>query len=280
MCALCCSCNTLTQCTRTREVSYTMSLYAKAIAQGETHRWWQPTRAQHWCPSSHDSVGDTLSLDCQSPAIKLGDNSHRRGMIINARRKRVDLINVFGTSFLQSVRTCVQNFSKRDKTETWTFVKWTKRLHLDCGIWAICIQEKWMQYCGQTEATTTPVNWLEQDGDMIPEGQDLRQHYHVVVQIASATGEDGNTELGKSRKISTSRKANHGDRQAIYDRYKMRRRSDSYAGTFQSGSTGGKGSIPGKQTTACNSQAPLHKSHRYNIQKCHPPDTTTWRFRD
>jgi len=123
--------------------------------------------------------------------------------------------------------------------------------------------------------TTTPVNWLEQDGDMIPEGQDLRQHYHVVVQIASATGEDGNTELGKSRKISTSRKANHGDRQAIYDRYKMRRRSDSYAGTFQSGSTGGKGSIPGKQTTACNSQAPLHKSHRYNIQKCHPPDTTT-----
>ena len=52
-----------------------------------------------------------------------------------------------------------------------------------------------MQYWSQTEATEAFADWLQQDVDIIPEGQDLRQHYHVVTQIAGTAAEDGMTDL-------------------------------------------------------------------------------------
>ena len=63
-------------------------------------------------------------------------------------------------------------------------------------------------------------DWLQQDVDMIPEGQDLRQHYHVVMQIAGTAAEDGMTDLCQSREICASRMANQRDKQALYETYK------------------------------------------------------------
>ncbi len=125
------------------------------------------------------AMRDALSPGSPSPAITFQDNIHWRVTLINARRKHVDLIDPFGTGFLHSVRTSIQIFYKGDKTGTWTFTEWTKRLQprgdtWNRGIWAIWIQEKWMQYWSQTEATEAFADWLEQDVDMIPEGQDLR----------------------------------------------------------------------------------------------------------
>ncbi len=89
----------------------------------------------------------------------------------------------------------------------------TKRLQprgdtWNCGIWAIWIQEKWMQYWSRTEATEAFADWLEQDTDRIPEGQVLRQHYHIVMQVAGTATEGGTTDLYQSREISASRMAN------------------------------------------------------------------------
>ena len=138
-----------------------------------------------------------------------------------------DFVDPFGTGILHSVRTSVQKFYQRDNTGTWTFTEWTKRLQprgdtWNCGIWAIWIQKKWMQYWSQTEATEAFADWLEHDIDMIPEGQDLRQHYHVVMQIAITAAEGGMTDLYQSREMSASRMANQRDKQALYETYKER----------------------------------------------------------
>ena len=78
----------------------------------------------------------------------------------------------------------------------------------------------------QTEATEAFADWLQQDVDMIPEGQGLRQHYHVVIQIEGTAAEDGMTDLCQSRDISASRMANQRDKQALYETYKERMHTD------------------------------------------------------
>ena len=188
---------------------------------------------------------DTLSPEGPSPAITFGDNIHWRVMLINAKTKHVDLIDPFGTGFLHTVRTGVQNFYKRDKTGTWTFTEWATRLQptedtWNCGIWAIWIQEKWMQFWSQTGETAAFADWLGHDTDMSPKGQDLRQHYRTVMQLASAIGEDGRTDLGKSKEISSCRMANHRDRQALYEEYTARTLSDPNADTSQGGTEASK----------------------------------------
>ena len=54
-----------------------------------------------------------------------------------------------------------------------------------------------------------------QDICIIPEGQDLRQHYHTVTQIVGTATEGGMTDLYQSREISASRMANQRDKQAV-----------------------------------------------------------------
>ena len=76
------------------------------------------------------------------------------------------------------------------------------------------------EYWSQTEATEAFADWLEHDIDMIPEGQALRQHYHVVLQIASTAAGDGMTDLCQSQGISATRMANQRDKQALYETYK------------------------------------------------------------
>jgi len=195
------------------------------------------------------AMRDTLCPDGPSPAIVFRDNTHWRVMLINAKRKHADFIDPFGTGFLHSVRTSIQSFFTRDKSGTGTFTEWTKRLQArgdswKCGVWAIYIQEKWMQYWSQTEATEAFADWLQQDVDMIPEGQDFRQHYHVVMQIAGTAGEDGMTDPYKSREIRASRMANHRDKQDLYETYKACMHKGA------KNESGSRGNIPSKQTVA------------------------------
>lgn len=83
------------------------------------------------------------------------------------------------------------------------------------GIWAIWIRDTWVRYWSQTEATEAFAGCLKQDIDIIPEGQDLRQHYQVVMQTAGAAAEGGMTVLYQSRDISASRMAHQRDMQAL-----------------------------------------------------------------
>ena len=173
------------------------------------------------------AMRDALSPDGPSPAITFGENVYWKVMLVNARRKHVDFVDPFGTGFLHSVRTSIQDFYQRNNTGTWTFTGWTKRLQprgdtWNCGMWAIWIQEKWMQYWSRTEATEAFADWLRQDINRIPQGQNLRKHYHVVMQLAGTAAEGGTTELYQSREISASRMANQRDKQALYDTYKER----------------------------------------------------------
>ena len=62
------------------------------------------------------AMRDALSPDGPSPAITFGDNIHWRVMLISARRKHVDFVDPFGTGFLRSVKTSVQEFYQRDNT--------------------------------------------------------------------------------------------------------------------------------------------------------------------
>ncbi len=161
------------------------------------------------------AMRDALSPDGPSPAITFGDNIHWRVLLINARRKHVDFVDPFGIGFLGSVRTSVQEFYQRDNTGIWMFTEWTKRLKprgdtWNCGIWAIWIQEKWRQYWSRKEATEACADWLQQDTNRIPEGQDLRQHYYVVMQVAGTAAEGGTTDLYQSRETSASRWQSRG----------------------------------------------------------------------
>jgi len=42
-----------------------------------------------------------------------------------------------------------------------------------------------MQYWSQTEATNTFESWFQDNNRIIPAGQDLREHYHAVMQVAN-----------------------------------------------------------------------------------------------
>ncbi len=101
-----------------------------------------------------------------------------------------------------------------------------------------------MQYWSQTEATEAFADWLEQDTDMIPEVQDLRQHYHVVIQIAGTTAKGSMTDLYQSWEISASRMANQRDKQALYETYKERMHTDA------NNVSGSRGNIPSQQAVA------------------------------
>ncbi len=64
------------------------------------------------------AMRDALSPSGPSPAITIGNNIHWRVMLINARRKHVDFVDPFGTGFLRSVKTSVQEVYQRDLIQT------------------------------------------------------------------------------------------------------------------------------------------------------------------
>ncbi len=97
---------------------------------------------------------------------------------------------------------------------------------------------------------------------MIPEGQDLRQHYHCIMQIAGTAGEDGMTHLYKSREISASRMANHRTSKP-YMRHTKRASVKVQIMKVEAG-----------ETYQANKQQPPKSIAQKLCERGHPPHTT------
>ena len=152
----------------------------------------------------------TLSRDGPSPAIVVGDDIHWRIILTDARSQTVAFVYPFGSGFLQDIIAAIKTFYDNEQAGRWRYKQWTTRLQRrgdtwNCGIWAIWIQEKWMQYWSQIEVTNTFESWSQDNNRTIPNGQDLRKHYHAVMQVASRALPDSTTGFAISRSIAASR---------------------------------------------------------------------------
>ncbi len=151
----------------------------------------------------------TLSRDGPCPAIVVGDGIHWRTILTDARSQTVAFIDPFGSGFLQDIITAIKTFYDNERPGRWQYKEWTIRLQQrgdtwNCGIWAIWIQEKWMQYWSRIEVTNTFESWF-QDNRTVPTGQDLREHYHAVMQMANMVVQNSRTGFAISRSIAASR---------------------------------------------------------------------------
>ena len=152
----------------------------------------------------------TLSRDGPCPAIVVGDGIHWRIILTDARSQTVAFIDPFGSGFLQDIVTAIKTFYDNERPGRWQYKEWTTRLQQrgdtwNCGVWAIWIQEKWMQYWSQNEVTSTFESWFQDNNRTIPAGQGLREHYHAVVQMANRVVQNSRTGFAISRSIAASR---------------------------------------------------------------------------
>ena len=152
----------------------------------------------------------TLSKNGPSPAIVVGDDIHWRIILADARSQTVAFIDPFGSGFLQDIVAAIKTFYDNEQPGRWQYKEWTTRLQQrgdtwNCGIWAIWIQEKWMQYWSQNEVTSTFESWFQDNNGTIPAGQDLREHYHAVMQVANRVMQNSRTGFAISRSIAASR---------------------------------------------------------------------------
>ena len=102
----------------------------------------------------------TLSRDGPSPTTVVGDDIHWRVILTDARSQTVVFIDPFGSCFLQDIIAAIKTFYDNEQPGSWQYKEWTTRLQQrgdtwNCGIWAIWIQAKWMQYWSQNEVTNT-----------------------------------------------------------------------------------------------------------------------------
>lgn len=89
-----------------------------------------------------------MSSDGPCPAIVIGDNTHVRTILITARIKSVSLVDPFGCGFSEQIKAGMMNLYSKDKFGEWSFTERKVKLQHDtynCSIWAIRMQEKWMQ---------------------------------------------------------------------------------------------------------------------------------------
>jgi len=147
----------------------------------------------------------TLSRDGPCPAIVVGDGIHWRIILTDARSQTVAFIDPFGSGFLKDIMTAIKTFYDNEQPGRWQYKEWTTRLQergdtWNCGIWA-----KWMQYWSQNEVINTFESWFQDNNRTIPPGQDLREHYHAVMQMANRVVQNSRTGFAISRSIAASR---------------------------------------------------------------------------
>ena len=140
-----------------------------------------------------DTVGtaqllrDTFDREEPCPAIAIGDDIHFRTILIDSKTKSISLVDPFGSNFSENVKVGMLDFYGKDNTGDWSFTEWKIKLQHDsysCGIWAIWMQETWMQYWMQQQHDVSFETWFEQDVQSIPTATCLREHYHI--QMANA----------------------------------------------------------------------------------------------
>ena len=127
---------------------------------------------------------DTLDPTGPCPAIVVGDGVHFRNVLINSRTKTVSLVDPMGSGFSSDVKASIIDLYNKDNTGGWKISEWRVRMQHDsysCGIWAIWIHEKWMQY------------WMLENTHITFEGSPNKYRTYQV-QVAS-----GNTTMSKCR---------------------------------------------------------------------------------
>ena len=164
------------------------------------------------------TLRDAMSVDEPCPAVVSGDDSHFRVVLINAPAKSVSLIDPFGHGFPEEVKIGIIDLYRRDKSGTRTFTEWGVQLQYDscnCGIWAMWILQRWMQYWSQDQVATSGSfeAWINptRSSASIPTAGNLRVHYHDQMQQATAVGTDGKTGIKRSQDMSAARTRNHRD---------------------------------------------------------------------
>ena len=110
-------------------------------------------------------------------------------------------IDPFGSGFLQDNIKTIKDFYNKNQLGVWRFTEWTRRLQTrgdtwNCGIWAIWIQIEELE---SFEA------WFQDNITTILAGQDLREHYHAVMQVANRAVPNSETGFAISRSIAASR---------------------------------------------------------------------------
>ena len=139
-------------------------------------------------------IFDTLQADGSCPAIVVGDDEHWRVICIDSRQQQVHYIDPFGSGFLPTIKSALMNFYNKDRAANWDHLEWTHKLQHDghnCGIWAIWIMEKWMQYWSQGGILHSFEDWCIPHLVPAPNGQRLRQHYWSLMKQAQRPGPNG-----------------------------------------------------------------------------------------
>ncbi|KAL3155044.1 hypothetical protein ABBQ38_011564 [Trebouxia sp. C0009 RCD-2024] len=165
------------------------------------------------------AMRDAMSVDGPCPAVVVGDDTHFRTVFINARTKSVSLVDPFGHGFSEEIKDGIMDLYSKDKSGTWSFNEWKVELQHDsynCGVWAIWMHEKWMQYWLQDQISVSFETWFAQTNqDAIPSASSLRERYYDQMQMATNVGTDGKTGFRRSKDSSEVRMANHRDRQQL-----------------------------------------------------------------
>lgn len=197
-----------------------------------------------------------------SPAFVLGIGLHFKNVLFNARLKQVSLIDPLGHDFPRSVQDAIMRLGEQDKMGQWKYTQWNVKLQHDngnCGIWAIWIHEKWMQYWQQDDVSESFEEWFQRNNQVVPEASGLRKHYHHLMQAAATTGADGRTGLEKSLEIAAQRMSIQRDLVALHN--------DSLE-LLQV-------NIPGSQHSMMGTFKMHNNTHANNNSRGKMPDTST-----
>ena len=143
---------------------------------------------------------DSLQRSGPSPVVVFSDSSHSQVILVNAVSKMVTLFDPFGNGFPTPMRDTVETFFDRDSSGSWTYRTWTQKLQTDmwnCGIWAIWVTERWMQYWTEEDGKQPFDCWLKRHTCPVPNIQKLRQQYHDMISAALVISSDGQSEMDK-----------------------------------------------------------------------------------
>ena len=150
------------------------------------------------------TLGDSLQRTGPSPVVVFSDNNHFKVILANAVSKMVTLFDPFGNGFPTSIQNTVQTFFDKDPFKTWTCRVWSQTLQTDacnCGIWAIWVTERWMQYWTEEDGQQPFDCWLKQHTYPIPDIQQQRQRYHDMISAASVIGSNGQSQMYRIDRI-------------------------------------------------------------------------------
>ena len=152
------------------------------------------------CAEISQTFRDSLQRSGPSPVVVFSDNSHFQVVLMNAVPKTVTLFDPFGKGFPTPVRDTVKTFFDRDSSRSWTYRTWKQKLQTDtwnCGIWAIWVTERWMQYWTEEDGKQPFDCWLKRHTCPVPNIQKLRQQYHDMISAALVISSDGQSEMDR-----------------------------------------------------------------------------------